>query len=88
MNVLLGDTPHYLDEVRLAVKYDLPIIVVKGSPVCDEIIRNSQDEEDSVWDLVEPGKRAKQANNPQQQQQILIIIPFYFYYEKKKCKNC
>lgn len=38
VNVLLGDTPHYLDEVRLAVKYDLPIIVVKGSPICDEII--------------------------------------------------
>lgn len=38
MNVLLADTPYYLDEVRLAVKYDLPIIVVKGSPICDEII--------------------------------------------------
>lgn len=60
VNVLLGDTPHYLDEVRLAVKYDLPIIVVKGSPVCDEIIRNSQDEEDSVWDIVEPGKQTNE----------------------------
>lgn len=56
----MGDTPHYLDEVRLAVKYDLPIIVVKGSPVCDEIIRN-QTEEDSEWNLVDPGEWNGQA---------------------------
>lgn len=29
-----------MDEVRYAVKNNLPIIVVKGSNVCDEIIQN------------------------------------------------
>ena len=40
VNILLGDNEYYLDEIRLAVKFDLPIIVVKGSSVCDEIILN------------------------------------------------
>lgn len=47
VNLLLADSPYYIDEVRLAVKYDLPIIVVKGSPVCDEIIKFSQSKEDA-----------------------------------------
>jgi len=38
VNILLADTPFYVDEVRYAVKNNLPIIVVKGSNVCDEII--------------------------------------------------
>jgi hypothetical protein len=31
VNVLMADTPYYREEVRLAVKYNQPIIVVKGS---------------------------------------------------------
>ncbi|EGR27332.1 hypothetical protein IMG5_197670 [Ichthyophthirius multifiliis] len=45
VNVFLGDNPYYLDEIRLAVKFDLPIIVVKGSDICDEIIANYNKEE-------------------------------------------
>jgi hypothetical protein len=42
VNVLLGDTPHYEDEIHLAVKYNQPIIVVKGSEICNEIISNDK----------------------------------------------
>ena len=33
----MANSHNYVDEVRLAVARDQAIIVVKGSPVCDDI---------------------------------------------------
>ena len=39
VNILLADSVNYSDEVRYAVKHNLPIIIVPGSEVCNEILR-------------------------------------------------
>lgn len=38
--VVLGDgeISEWIEDVKLAVKYDLPIILVKGNTICDKMI--------------------------------------------------
>lgn len=39
----MGDsTFDIVDEIKLCVENEIPLIVVPGSPVCDEIIRCSE----------------------------------------------
>lgn len=48
--MLIADAPfEVLDELKEAVDHELPIIVVPGSPLCDELIKNSTAEEEPSY---------------------------------------
>lgn len=36
--VVLGDEPSCIEEIKIGVEMNLPIIIVKGSQLCDKII--------------------------------------------------
>mmetsp|Transcript_14330 Transcript_14330/g.1286 ORF Transcript_14330/g.1286 Transcript_14330/m.1286 type:complete len:195 (-) Transcript_14330:370-954(-) len=46
VHVFLGDTPNYVDELRLAVKDNTPIIIVRGSKICNSILNEYAPKDD------------------------------------------
>ncbi|KAL4486365.1 hypothetical protein ABPG72_007151 [Tetrahymena utriculariae] len=42
VHVFVGDSSNYIDEIKLAIKFQQPIIVVPGSEVCNRIIQGVQ----------------------------------------------
>lgn len=49
VSILVADaTFDIVDEVRLCVENEIPIIVVPGSPICDELIKLSSGDDDGT----------------------------------------
>ncbi|KRX07611.1 hypothetical protein PPERSA_11160 [Pseudocohnilembus persalinus] len=78
VHILLADTPNYIDELKVAVRQNQPIIVVKGSSICNSLIQKyapQSDQSDENQDQNQSQNELKQQKQKQDQNQDEVALP-------------
>lgn len=57
VHILFADTTKCFDEIREAIIAQQPIVVVKGSKLCDAFIESKQEKKDEKKDAAQEGKK-------------------------------